>query len=397
MRVLVVIFEQLIPISGGGTPRIRSIIDVLINKGHQVSVAASFDSNTTETLKILKCNRVVPLKKISRLDRNKIIKYLFFHPLNIFKVFRETIKFKPDLIIAHNSIAGLAAILAKKIVHSLVVIDMTDLIFEYLSSYNELSWIPNLQEIGEKIENKVIRDSDKIITISKAMKKILLTKGAEYNQVDVVYDGVRLDIFSPREKESINLKHKYSNQAQNIIMHHGVIDPQDQPEIIVDAAKKVINKHPNTMFWLIGHGAAIINIKEKVKRNGLESNFFFSGWIPYEEVPSFISACDVGIVILPNIRSARIRVTLKGFEYWACEKPIVVSDLPALREIVEPWKTGLFYKPSDPKDLAEKICILLNDKLLASRMGEAGRKLVKKEYGWNKLATEFVNICERML
>ena len=78
MRILIAIFEQLIPISGGGTPRISSIIDILVKRGHEVSVAASFATDVEETLQILKCNKVVPLKNVNRLDRYKMKKYLFF-------------------------------------------------------------------------------------------------------------------------------------------------------------------------------------------------------------------------------------------------------------------------------------------------------------------------------
>ncbi|UCE29304.1 MAG: glycosyltransferase, partial [Candidatus Bathyarchaeota archaeon] len=139
MRFLVTIFEQLVPISGGGTPRISSIIDVLIKRGHEVSVAASFATDATEALQTLKCNKILPLNSVSRLDKNKMKKYLLFHPFNVYKVVREIMKSKPDLIIAHNAIAGLASILARKTTKSLAVLDMTDLIFQYLSSY-EHAW-----------------------------------------------------------------------------------------------------------------------------------------------------------------------------------------------------------------------------------------------------------------
>lgn len=397
MHFIVAIFEQLVPISGGGTPRINSVIDILVKKGYEVSVAASFATDIEEALKILKCNRVFPLKNIDRLDKNKMKKYLFFHPFNIYKVLHEAMKSKPDLIIAHNSIAGLAATLAKKTSKALAVVDMTDLIFEYLSSYSDHTWASQLQKLGEGMENYVIRGADKIITISQAMKSTLIHKGANQQKVDVVYDGVKSDIFNLRNKEATILRQKYADGVENIVMHHGVIDPQDQPEILVDAAIDVIKEHPSTMFWLIGNGAAIPSIKEKARKKGLEKCFFFSGWVPFEEIPSFISACDVGLVILPDISSARIRVTLKGFEYWACHKPIVASDLPALKEIINPGRTGFFYKPGDPKDLAEKTCRLLEDRQLSKKMGDAGRKLVEDKYSWEKLATQFVEICERML
>ena len=397
MRVLVTIFEQLVPISGGGTPRISNIVSVLVNRGHEVSVAASLAANVEDALKILKCDKVFPLKNISRLDKNKMAKYLLFHPFNISKVVYRAMREKPDIIIAHNSIAGCAGLLAKKATDCIAVVDMTDLLFEYLPSYSEnISWISHIPKIGKQVENKVIREVDKIITISNAMKEMLVQRGAKQENVDVVYDGVDLDIFKPRKKEAEVLRQNHAAGAENVIMFHGVIDPQDRPEIIVEAAKSVLKEHPSTMFWLIGDGAAIPSITEKARRSGVEKNFFFSGWIPFEDVPSFISACDVGLVILPDNVSARIRVTLKGFEYWACEKPIVVSELPALKEIVSP-DTGLFYKPGNPEDLAEKIYILLEDKCISRKMGRAGRDLVEKKYSWNKLATEFVTICESML
>ncbi|MFQ5821922.1 MAG: hypothetical protein ACE5I5_18185 [Candidatus Heimdallarchaeota archaeon] len=162
MRFLITIFEQLVPISGGGTPRISSIIDAFVNKGHEVSVAASFATDVKSALRKLNCEKVFPLKNVSRLDKNKMKKYLFFHPLNNYKVVREATRLKPDLIIAHNSIAGLAAILTKKAAKSLAVVDMTDLIFEYLSSYDEHAWISQIQRVGQKVENYVIQESDKI-------------------------------------------------------------------------------------------------------------------------------------------------------------------------------------------------------------------------------------------
>ena len=327
MHVLVTIFEQLVPISGGGTPRISSVIDAFIKKEHQVSVAASFGVGRETALKVLKCDRLFPLKNVDRLDENKISKYLFFHPFNVLRVVYEATKVKPDLLIAHNSIAGLANLLAKKITGCRAVLDMTDLIFEYLSSYHRsISWVNSFQRIGRQIENKVIQETDRIITISNSMKDLLVQRGANGENVDVVYDGVKLDIFKPCDETAAILRQKYANGAENVIMHHGVIDPQDQPEIIVDAATYVLEEYPKSMFWMIGDGVAVPSIKVLTKERGIDKNFFFSGWLPFEDVPGFISACDVGSVILPDTISAKTRVTLKGFEYWACEKPIVVPS-----------------------------------------------------------------------
>ncbi len=401
MRVLVTIFEQLVPISGGGTPRIRAIIAALVEKGHEVSVAASFSVEAKTALQILQCNEVIPLKNVSRLDKDKIKKYLLFHPYNIGKIICKAKKEKPDLMIAHNSIAGLAQLWTKKFPHRTqthLVLDMTDLIFEYLPYYRgDVSWASSLLALGRKLENKVIRETDKIITISKAMRDVLIQKGAEKRNIEIVSDGVKLDLFRPLGAAATNLRQAYAPGARNVVMHHGVLDPQDRPEILVDAARIVLKKHPQTVFWLIGDGAAVPYMKKKARMYGVSGNFFFSGWVPFQEVPKFISACDVGLVILPNSLSARIRVTLKGFEYWACKKPIIVPKLPALKEIVTHRESGLFYEPENPEDLADKICILLEDKHLSKNIGEIGRGLAEERYSWSRLASQFVSKCEGML
>lgn len=395
MRFFVVIFEQLLPISGGGTPRIRSVIDVLVKRGHNVSVGASFNEDKDNVRKMLNCSRIFFLKNVSRLDKNKIIKYLIFYPINIFKIVNITMRIKPDILIAHNSIAGFAGLLAKKLTGCIVILDITDFQFEYLSSYTKSgSLIHYLQKICRILENRVIQQADKIITVSNAMKEKLIQKGAKRKKIDVVYDGVMPNLFRLTKVNAAILRKKYAALKENVVMFHGVIDPQDRPEILVEAAIHVLKRNPSTMFLIVGDGAAVPTIKEKLLNCGIEENFFFSGWIPFQEVPRFISASDVGLVILPNTPSGETRVTLKGFEYWACEKPIIAAELPALKEIVTPWHTGIFYKPEDPADLANKICILLDNKKLGEKMGKAGRKLVEEKYNWSKLAAQFVSICE---
>ena len=395
MHFFIVIFEQLIPISGGGTPRIFNIIKAINKRGHEVSIAASFNTDIKNVRKIFQSHNVFPLKLISRLDEYKIKKYLLFHPINIFKVIMSIIRTKPDIIIAHNSIAGISGLLSKKITGCKLVVDMTDLIFEYISYYsNENYFTKILLTIGRKIEKMVVKNADKIITMSQAMKEILYK--IKHNNIDVVYDGVNTKIFNLIKKDGYTLKNQYAAGFKNVILFHGVIDPQDRPEIIVEAAKHVLIRNPSTMFWIVGDGAAVPVMKERISKNKMEKFFFFTGWVPYREVPIFISACDLGLVILPHTTSEEVRITLKTYEYWACEKPIIAAELKALKEVVTPWETGLFYKPGDPCDLAEKINTLLNNKDICIKMGKRGRRLVEKKYSWDALAMEFVLLCENM-
>ncbi|KKK95389.1 hypothetical protein LCGC14_2673280, partial [marine sediment metagenome] len=185
MRVLVTIFEELVPLSGGGTPRISNIIKALTKKGHQVYVASSIGVKKEDAIDQLGCIDLAPLLKVSRLSSNKMIKYLYAHPLNIGRVVRYARKVKPDLIISHNSIAGFAALWAKRFrKECLVILDLTDLLFEYLQEYHSGRWMRLVQLAGKRLERKVIRKSNKIVTISNSMREILLTYGAQPENVE---------------------------------------------------------------------------------------------------------------------------------------------------------------------------------------------------------------------
>jgi glycosyltransferase involved in cell wall biosynthesis len=126
----------------------------------------------------------------------------------------------------------------------------------------------------------------------------------------------------------------------------------------------------------------------------LDDHFFFSGWVEQREIPSFISASDIGLVVLPDVLSARGRVTLKEFEYWACGVPAILPRLPALEEIAQEGVTALFYQPGDAGDLAAKIRRLLDDRELRVRLGENGLAMVKEKFEWSNLALQFVGLCE---
>jgi len=393
MKVLVTIFEELVPLSGGGTPRISNIIKALTRKGHQVYVASSIGVRKEEAISQVGCVDLMPLLKVSRLSSNKMIRYLYAHPLNIWRVVRYARKIKPDLIISHNSIAGFAALWARQ-PHKkcLAVLDLTDLLFEYLHDYQSGRWIRLVKFIGKRLERKTVKKSSKIVTISNCMRRILLTYGAKSDNIEVVCDGVDREIFKRTEEKE--LREKFGKNFENIAIFQGVIDPQDDPQIILDAAREVVKKHPRTMFWIIGDGTALPGLRQRVIEDKLTEHFYFSGWVRQEELARYISASDIGLVILPDILSARGRVTLKEFEYWACGIPVIAPRLPALEEVIEERKTGFFYQPGDSKSLAEKIMLLIENKDVRKKIGQRGMELVKEKFEWQKLAEHYVNLCE---
>ena len=112
-------------------------------------------------------------------------------------------------------------------------------------------------------------------------------------------------------------------------------------------------------------------------------NVFFAGQKPSKEIPLYLAAAD--LVVVPNSGKAEIsqRYTspLKVFEAMAAGKPIIASNLPSLREILNE-KTAIFFEADNAIDLAEKIDFLFKNMDLAETLGKNAKK-DSLNYSWN--------------
>jgi glycosyltransferase involved in cell wall biosynthesis len=307
----------------------------------------------------------------------------------------------PDVILTHNTAAGFAALLGKLLrPRAVTVCDLTDLLFEYLDDYQgstlSLSkgrWLKLAASVGRWMERTSVRRSDRIITISGAMRDILIRDyGARPDRVDIVHDGVDTRIF--HQQDAANLRQKHAPDADHVLIFHGVIDPQDGPELLIAAAPAILAQHPRTRFWMVGDGTAVPDLKARAEAAGLADRFYFSGWVRQADVARYISASDLGLVILPDVLSARGRVTLKEFEYWACGVPAVLPRLPALQEVVGDEAASLFYIPGDAVDFAAKVNTLLADETRRRGMGRLGQQRVAEKFEWRALTAEIARLCE---
>jgi glycosyltransferase involved in cell wall biosynthesis len=393
MKALVVIFEELIPISGGGTPRTFNIVRSLAERGHEVHVAASFGVSEQQARQDLGAARVLSLAGVSRMDPAKMRKYAVAYPVNILRVAAYAWRIGPDVILTHNTAAGFAALLGKLLrPRTVTVCDLTDLLFEYLDDYKG-TWLRLAAGGGRWMERTSVQQSDRLITISGAMRDILIQAyGAHPDRVEIVHDGVDTRVF--HRQEATELRHQHAPDAEHVLIFHGVIDPQDGPELLIEAAPAILAQHPRTRFWMVGDGTAVPDLKARAQAAGLAGWFYFSGWVRQADVARYISASDLGLVILPDVLSARGRVTLKEFEYWACGVPAVLPRLPALQEVVGDEAASLFYTPGDAADFAAKVNELLADPQRRQEMGWTGQQRVAEKFEWQALTGQIARLCE---
>jgi glycosyltransferase involved in cell wall biosynthesis len=124
------------------------------------------------------------------------------------------------------------------------------------------------------------------------------------------------------------------------------------------------------------------NLLEQVGEGVDKSRIHYHGVTDRKGVGEIFRNSSAGLVVLPDNRRHSLALPIKMFEYMAAGLPVIASNIPLWREIVEGHECGLCIEPDNPALLGETIEKLLNDEALRRRMGENGRKAVAQMYNW---------------
>lgn len=134
-----------------------------------------------------------------------------------------------------------------------------------------------------------------------------------------------------------------------------------------------------------------------VQRYGLQEEVFIPGPVPHERVSELLAKAHVGIATLHPDPNYVESLPTKLFEYMAAGLPVVASNFPLWREIVEGNNCGLCVDPLDPKAIAEAVEYLLTHPEEAHRMGGNGRRAVEEKYNWEREGERLLKLYGELL
>ncbi len=230
-------------------------------------------------------------------------------------------------------------------------------------------------------DQHVWRDADGYVTITEGLLHELENRFGVRSNTAIVPDGVRLResptaLVEPRAEA---MEHPFT------IGYAGHLYPWKGVDLLVEA----VNALQDTRGLIIGgHDKEpdLARVKGLAEQLSCSSRITFTGLIPPADVAARLRDADV--LLLPNPKSAissAFTSPLKLFEYMASGRPIIASDLPAIREVLRDNENALLVEPGNPPALVAAIVKIKEDAGLGRRLAAQALEDVR-EYTWPRRA-----------
>ena len=239
---------------------------------------------------------------------------------------------------------------------------------------------------------EVLANAAGVIAISEGVAEDLAELGLPAERMCVEHDGVDLERYDGRVTQAAARAAIDVPLDTPLVVYTGGLLAWKGVDLAVDAARLL----PEVQFVIAGGMDA--DVAELRQRAAGLANVRVDGFQPPARVIEYICAADVGL--LPNRStpaiSARYTSPLKLFEYMAAGVPMVASDLPSMRALLEHGRDALLVPPDSAPELATGIRTLLEDSQTRYHMSKRLR-IRAPRYSWDKRARRLLDWMQARL
>ncbi len=228
--------------------------------------------------------------------------------------------------------------------------------------------------------------AEKILSTSRILKE----EGAKYttNEILLTPFGIDVDRFAPRK---VN---RFFKDEDLVIGTIKTLEKNYGVNFLIEAFALVKKKFSNKSLKLLiaGKGTQRGFLENMVKKLGIENDTIFTGYIDHNNVQDYHNMLDIYVAM-----SLEESFGVAVLEASACGKPVIVSNVGGLPEVVENGKTGFIVEKGNSEALAEALSKLIREPELAVIMGNEGRNKVIKEYDWKESVNKMISIYNTII
>jgi len=227
------------------------------------------------------------------------------------------------------------------------------------------------------LKSFVLKHINMLTVVSRAMLDNVQSMGVDSKKVSVIPMGVELKrrFIPPAERSE-----------KHALLFVGRLVEKKGLRYLIEAMPRILEQNPSAYLRVVGDGPEKIAMEQRISELGINNSIQFLGPICNEDLPPFYQTSN--IVIFPSVIAAdgdREGFGLVLVEALGCECAVVVSDLPAMQDIIIDGKTALVVAQKNTKLVADRVNELLDNSALQKSIGKAGRQFVLEHFDLDRI------------
>jgi glycosyltransferase involved in cell wall biosynthesis len=231
-----------------------------------------------------------------------------------------------------------------------------------------------------------LRNSDHIAFCScSLLSQMSNYRKINYERVSVIENGVdfeEIEAVAKDTKEEID---------QISIVFAGRLIRTKGGLLLLKALSQLGKGSQNISLKIFGKGPLMNELERSIIKYRLERRVRYMGQVSHRKLIAEVKRSD--FVVFPSLNEAQPMFIL---EAMACKKPVLAFNLPFAKELITHMKTGILSKPGDVAELAKGIQLLLSDKNLRSKLGQAAYNYVRANHNWDIQAEKYLRVYDKV-
>lgn len=380
-------------------PRVENEAISLIKNNHEVFL---FCLNYSAQIK----NEVVKGIQVKRYQSNKLIYKMsalvytipYYSSIMSKKIYHFLISNEIDLIHIHDIQIAEAVFKANKKLKLKTVLDLHENRPEIMKFYPHLQKYPGKYLIStkkwKKKEEEFIKKATNVVVVTEESKREIVDRvGVKAHNIVVTPNTVHKSYFEKAKFDSTILN-KYKNNF--IILYVGDTGLRRGLQTAIESISKLKDKINSLKLVIVGSNTSDVILKNQVRELKLENYVDFQGWKNEMLFPSYIKASSICISPLHRNLHHDTTYANKLFQYMSFEKPVLVSNATAQKNLIERTNSGFVHVAKDVQDFSAKVLELYENKELRDLLGSNGKQFVEDEFCWEKTSKKLIDLYDNL-
>ncbi|MGB9919722.1 MAG: glycosyltransferase family 4 protein [Moorellales bacterium] len=297
---------------------------------------------------------------------------------------------RPDVVYVRLSAGMVAPLIWSRIAGVPLFVEVNGIVdLEYLMAQNRVVDVRTWLKVRRMrmVQGLNLKRATGIVFVTDELKEYYTRRyQIPQERATVINNGVDLEIFQPMDKQQ-SRRRLGIHDGPPLLGLVGSLAPWQGIDDAIRAIKILRDRSVPCRLLIVGQGSEEARLQALARELGVADRVTFTGAVGLEVVPLYISACDICLTPKRNLVSGVS--PLKLYEYMACAKPIVATDVPGL-EVVANVGAGVSAKAGSPESLADTIEELIQRSHDWEPMGGRGRLYVETHASWQHVAERTV-------